>query len=401
MKTRQWLFFMTHNTRTKMKKLKYFIFPVVLLVVFFFVFSGTKMFRSFFQTKKEYDYLSLFSQVIALVKTDYVEQIQPPEKFPGAFSGMLSALDETSAYLDSKQSKIYNLYLQNNVYNCGIYGTRYSNYFYITDMVKNSTASTCKIKPGCIIKSVNGKSIYGQSFWQMYLSLLADKPETIELVLLEENSSKPCKVNVQTEPPKDTPIFKKIREDIYLVKLPRIDKERVTTLTRQLAAEQGHRSGSNPLKLIIDLRKYNGGDLDSFIQLTKLFFNETIPLKLTLKTKSGEEIFSLGSNHAFTYRAVVIINKSTRMYGELLANLFKISRHPDTPVGTLVGTETAGFISKLKQVPLKDGSSILLPEGLFLLNGKNPGKSTVKPDVKIKDEDFAAIIDRSISILNR
>ncbi|NIM13639.1 MAG: hypothetical protein GTO45_16095 [Candidatus Aminicenantes bacterium] len=384
-----------------MKKLKYFIFPVVLLVVFFFVFGGTKIFRSFSQTKKEYDYLSLFSEVVSLIKTDYVEKIQPAEKFPGAFSGMLRALDETSAYLDSKQTKIYNLYLQNKVYSCGIYGTRYSNYFYITDVVKNSTTKACEIKPGCIIKAVNGKSIYGQSFWQMYLSLLADKQETIELVLLKEDSSKPCKVKVQTEPPKDTPIFKKIQEDIYLVELSRIDEERVTTLKHQLGQKRGDRSGSNPLKLIIDLRKYNGGDLDSFIQLTKLFFNKTIPLKLTLKTKSEEETFSLGSNHALTYRAVVIINKSTRMYGELLANLFKISQPPNTYVVTLVGIETSGFISKLKQVPLKDGSSILLPEGLFLLNGKNPGKSGVKPDVKIKDEDFAAIIDRSISILEK
>ncbi len=394
-------FFMTHRKRIKMKKLTYFIFPVVLLVVFFFVFGGTKIFHSFSQTKKEYDYLSLFSEVISLVKTDYVEQIEPAEKFPGAFSGMLSALDETCAYLDRKQTGIYSLYLQNNVYNCGIHGTRYSNYFYITDAVNNSTALACEIKPGCIIKAVNGKSIYGQSFWQMYLSLLTDKPGTIELVLFEENSSKPCRVNVHTRLPGDTPIFKKIRGDIHLVELPRIDKERVTTLKRHLEAEQGRGSAGKSLKLIIDLRKYSGGDLDSFIQLAKLFFSEAIPLKLTLKTKLREETFLLGSKHAFNYRAVVIINKSTRMYGELLANLFKISRPPGTPVVTLVGAETAGFISKLKQVPLKDGSSILLPEGLFLLNGQNPGKSTVTPDVKIKNEDFAAIIDRSISILNR
>lgn len=384
-----------------MKKIKYFIFPVVLMVVFFFVFGGTKIFRSFSQTKKEYDYLSLFSEVVSLIKTDYVEKIQPAEKFPGAFSGMLSSLDKTSAYLDSKQTGIYNLYLQNNVCDCGIYGTRYSNYFYITDVVKNSTAKDCEIKPGCIIKAVNGKSIYGRSFWQMYLSLLSDKPETLELVLLKEDSSIPCKVNVQTGPPEDTPVFKKVREDIYLVELSRIDEERAAFLKHQLGQEQSRRAGSSPMKLIIDLRKYSGGDLDSFIQLTKLFFNNTIPLKLTLKTKAGEETFSLGSNHHLSYRAVVIINRSTRMYGELLANLFKISRPPNNPDVTLVGIETNGFISKLKQVPLKDGSSILLPEGLFLLNGMNPGKSTVEPDVKIKNEDFAAIIDRSISILDK
>jgi carboxyl-terminal processing protease len=388
---------------TKLKQLRYIILPVVVLVVFFFVFGGTKIFRSFSRTEKEYQYLALFSEVISLVKSDYVETLQPEEKFPGAFSGMLSSLDEFSAYLDTRQTRLYNLYLQDKACNCGIYGIKYSNYFYITDIAVDSPAEKNGIKPGSIIKAVNGKSIFGQSFWQMYFSLLSEKPETIELVLLKESSTLPYKVKLHTETIKNAPIIQKIRENIYLLELSRIDEEHLTALNRQLKQIQIQESnpGTKPLKLIIDLRKYRGGDLDAFIRLTELFFAKTTPLTLTLKTKSLEKTFSLGADEPLTYHAVVILNQSTMMYGELLANLFQVYQSGDTSVVTLVGSKTRGFISKLRQLSLSDETSILLSEGLFLLNGKNPAQNGVKPDVTIKEEDFATIIDRSISILNK
>jgi C-terminal processing protease CtpA/Prc len=64
-----------------------------------------------------------------------------------------------------------------------------------------------------------------------------------------------------------------------------------------------------------------------------------------------------------------------------------------------MGAKTRGLISKIKQFPLRDGSSILLTEGIFLLNGKNPANTGVTPDVKVKEKDSAKIIDRAVAVL--
>ncbi len=376
-----------------MKKLNRIAFFSVIVVVLFFLFGGKKIFQPFPEAQKEFDYLSLFSEIVSLVQTDYVEEIQPGEKFPGAFSRMLGSLDQTSTYLDAPKTKIYQLYQQGKTYNCGIYGAKRSNYFYISDIIPNSPAEIHGLKPGDTIKAINGKSIFEQSFWEIYLSLQTTKPDKIEVVLLqnEDSSSKPNKIILETTAIDTSLKVKEIEDSIYLVKLPRIDAKNTAQLKQKLGNEL---SRKKPLKLVIDLRKYSGGDLNAFIDLTKLFFPQPIPL--ALKTKHNKEKLLLGSAQAITYHAVVIINKSTRMYSELLAALFK--EHGKEKV-TLMGAKTRGLISKIKQFPLRDGSSILLTEGIFLLNGKNPANTGVTPDVKVKEKDSAKIIDRAVTVL--
>lgn len=376
-----------------MKKLNRIAFLSVIVLVLFFIFGGKKIFRPFPEAKKEFDYLSLISEVTSLVQTEYVEEIQPEEKFPGAFSRMLGSLDQSSTYLDAPRTKIYRLYQQGKTYNCGIYGAKRSNYFYISDIVPGSPAETHGLQPGDTIQAINGKSVFNQSFWEIYLSLMTEKPETIEVVLLqnEDSSSKPNRIKLETTTIDTNLKVKEIKGSIYLVELPRIDANNTALLKQKLGNEL---SKNKPLKLVIDLRKYSGGDLDAFIELTKLFFSQPIPF--TLKTKHNNEKLLLGSTQALTYHAVVIINKSTRMYGELLAALFKEYGKGNV---TLMGTKTRGLIAKIKQFPLHDGSSIILTEGIFLLNGKNPANTGVTPNVKVKEKDSAKIIDRAAAVL--
>ncbi len=74
----------------KTLSLRRLAFFFLLILVFFLVFGGNRIFKTASScTRNQYDYLSLFSEVIALVKTDYVEEIKPSEKFPGAFNGMI------------------------------------------------------------------------------------------------------------------------------------------------------------------------------------------------------------------------------------------------------------------------------------------------------------------------
>jgi carboxyl-terminal processing protease len=375
-----------------MSKLNKTLFGVVILVVFFFLLGGKKIFKSQSETEKEYQYLSLFSEVVTKVKTKYVEAIDTKDKFPGAFSAMLSSLDPFSSYLDAEKTEIYRSYQQGQFYGCGIYGAKRMNYFYITNVNTGSSAEKAGLKVGDIIKTVNGKSIYAHSFWEMYLSLLSTKPQNLEVILLQTKERDTKKINLQTELIIPRTIIKPIQKNVLLVKLSRFDAAAALLLKDRLITHH------KPLKLIIDLRRYTGGDFESFKKIINLFFKGTI--LLTLKLKDKEEDFLLGSKDALEYQAVVIINRSTRMYGELLAALFRQAGAVAQRPASLVGTSTQGFISKLKAIQLEDGSSILLTEGLFLLNGKPTASKGVKPDIIIKDKASREIIKKSISILN-
>jgi carboxyl-terminal processing protease len=375
-----------------MKKLTRILFSVAVLLVFVLMAGGQKLFRSFTESKREYQYLTLFSEVASLVQAEYVESIDPAQKFPGAYSAMLSTLHRTAAYLDAGQTHIYNLYNQSNACTTGIYGSKTSDYFRVTDVIEGSPGHIAGVKPGNLIKAVDGKSIFGRSRWEMVMAMATEKPETLELIVLGDSTTKPSRVLVQTRSNAAPPALStaKPQPGMLLVKLTRIDSQSAATLKTILEKEN---PGPNPVRLIIDLRTYTGGSLQGFIDMTRLLFQKSS--ELALKTKENKETFQLGSPDAFDYQAVVIINPSTMMFSELLAAMFKSRK---TGI-TLIGSQTHGFVSRLSHIAMGDGSSVLVPDGLFRIDGANPAVNGVEPDVKVKIENTADIIKRSISIL--
>lgn len=267
-----------------MRKFNRTIFLVVIIFVFFFLLGGRKLFQPYQETQIEYQYLSLFSEVAALVKTGYVEEIDVCKKFPGAFSSMVSSLDPFSAYLDKQRTDVYKAYRSGRVFGCGIFGTKVTNYFYITDVAPGSPAEKAGLKPGDRIKSVNGESIFARAFWEMYLSLLSPTAQPIEVVLFKANDQNPKKLKMQREPVQCEATIERVNPDMLLVKLPCFTPKSAALLSKSLKEQ------SKPLKLIIDLRQYHDGDLNSFIEISKLFFTGRIPL--TLKSKEKRMFFS-------------------------------------------------------------------------------------------------------------
>jgi carboxyl-terminal processing protease len=369
-----------------MKKLNQALLFLITVLLFVGLFAGKKLFLPDREEKRDYEYLSLLAEVAALVKTDYVDEIDPAVKFPGAFSAMLRELDHCSAYLEHKASTIYDRYQKGDVHGLGIYGAKRQNYFYISDILTDSPADRGGLKPGDIIKGVKGDSIYSLSFWEMYLSLLSTQPEAIELTVFRKNSSKPEKVSLRTRRLGTDTLFKKIKSHVYLIQLLRIDPNSVDFLKKKFEK----RSIST---LIVDLRKYSGGDYDSFIEISKLLLKESH--RLTLKTRGGEEVIRTGSPQAFAGDAAVITGPATIMYGEVLAALFKADG------ALLVGAATPGQAVTLKRVQLDDSSSILLTAGTFQLDGRPLCESKVVPTVETDERDDDRLIDRCLSLLHR
>jgi len=367
------------------KRIKILLF-IVTISIFFFLFIGGKFFHSSSNKNEEHKYLSLFSEITSLVRSDYVEIVKPEKRFPGAFSSMVSCLDKLSVYFDPEKTRIYNLYKKGVFYSTGIYGIKLLNYFYITDIKKNSPAEHSGVQPGDIIKSVNGKTIYSLSFWEMYFLLLTEKSENIDLVVFKKGTSKPYKITLKTKLVSCNTHIRKIKNNTFYIELSKIDEQSVRLIKESL-------TNIKSLRLIIDLRKYSGGDFESFIDMTGLFFKKTTSIVIKTREKEGKVL--LGSINHLKYKAVIIINQSTIMYSELLAALFKSVNT------TLIGTKTQGFVSKLDHITLKDGSSVLITGGIFFLKGKDLRKSEVSPEIVLKDKDWEHVLDKSLFVLEK
>ena len=90
------------NLMTK-KKIAFLTLSVALLLT---LLTGA-LFGQTTQKSNVYRYLSIFSEVFDLVKTNYVDQVGPEKLMDGAFSGITDAIDEFSYYVPPAQMAAY------------------------------------------------------------------------------------------------------------------------------------------------------------------------------------------------------------------------------------------------------------------------------------------------------
>ncbi len=366
-------------------------FVIVLLITWVFAFQTNyakdniaKLKQRYEESKKVYEFLSLFTEVAAYVKQEYVEEINPSDKFPGAYISMLKSLDKLSTYLDKEETKIHLLLNEdstNLIYSSGIFGYKAGGYFLITSILKNSPADKAGLKKGDLIKGINQKSIFSLPYWNMFYKLFSLYQKQIELVVLRKDKKDPLIFKLKTEPIILSSFSKKINNNTYVIKIRKFDNYTLNLI-----------KNLRPLinkRIIIDLREYIGGNFKNFKSISELLLPE---FNIKLRFKNKEKVEKIGNTSNKRNKMVVIINESTIMYNYLLAYFLKQSGYK------IIGKGTKGFISILLQSVFKDSSSILLSKAYFYNKGKNILKTEIKPDMTIKNAGEKEIIIKSLKL---
>lgn len=367
-----------------MKKNIHYLFLVFLLLFVFLYFDGFKLFRNRDESTGSDGYLSLFSKVMDLVKTDYVEDVNPAQKFPGAFSSMVSGVDDYSSYLSEKKSRLFQKYQNERYFGCGVYGVKNEKYFSIVDIRPDSPAYKAGLRVGDIIRKANGTSFFELSFWEMFLSMISETPEPFSLVCMKKKSKSLQTLTIDPVLITGDIIFKKINHVIRLISLMRMDMNSVNRIKAEMTKNQKS-------KWIIDLRKYSGGNFEAFLEISKIFIHEIIPL--SLETRNDKMEYLIGSDSDSMDRCVFIINASTTLYSELLAHFLKVSK------ALLIGETTTGFVPYLEQIYLDDGCSLVLNTGVFKIFNQAVLGRGVKPTVNITTADDTVLFSSCVDIL--
>ncbi len=324
-------------------------------------------------SEDDYQYLRLVAEVSSRIQREYVDVVKPDRKFPEAFASMLKSLDNCSSYLNKKKTVAYELFKSSSYCNTGIYGAVRRGYFRITSVRKDSSAWNAGIRAGDIVKAIGGESIFALSFWEVYLSLISEKPEEIELVIFRKKSKKPEKVLVKSEPSSEKPSVSYPSEGICHISLKKIDTKAVEKISEILKQEK---------KIILDLRNYEGGNPESAGRIAELFNTKS---KLTIRYKKKTETVKLSPSGKPNLPYVIIIaDESTIMEGQLLIHLIN---NKDTRV---IGRKSREFCRYLKKISFIDDTSIVMTHGIYQINGKDLSGKSIKPDIKAKDRDFIA-----------
>lgn len=292
--------------------------------------------------------LALMEETVRLVQGRYVESVAPAEKMPTALDALVTAADPRGAYLDARLCRRYRLLAQRRAWSGGAIVTRFRQRIVVSAVPAGSPAAAAGLRRGDILKTVDGRRMYDVSYWTAFLALQREEAGAVALVVQRDGGN--IRLSLPTVAPGAVPVVRDLGEDAFLISLPRLDAAAV--------AELGRLPDRPGMRVVFDLRGSEWGDFPAFQEAARLLFP---PTELILRQKEGDRRLVIGSPRPRSWRAVVLVDESTRMYQELLAALWQRN-------GTLLlGRPTAGFCAEVELHPLDDGRAVLLSRSLFRL----------------------------------
>src|SRR5512142_3275657 len=126
------------------KKLAFLAISSALLIMLI----GGALFGQATQKNNVYRYLSIFSEVFDLVRSNYVEQVSSDQLLDGAFSGVTDAVDEFSYYVSPSQMTASKNFVDIDDNGVGLVVTKRFGYAYVIAAVAGSPAAKAGLERG-------------------------------------------------------------------------------------------------------------------------------------------------------------------------------------------------------------------------------------------------------------
>ena len=237
------------------KKTAFLTLSVVLMAT---LLAGS-LFGQATQKSNIYRYLSIFSEVFDLVRSNYVESVSSDALMDGAFNGVTDAVDEFSYYVPPAQMAAYKNFADVEDNGVGVVVSKRFGYAYVISAVAGSPADKAGIERGDFIEKIDGTATTNLAIWQIRNLLRANHP--VKLQILHGGETKRDQITVQQASFHPLAISNETIAGVAYVKIPYFEKG----TAQQFRAALDDVRGRNVRKLIVDLRGNAGGSVDEAI----------------------------------------------------------------------------------------------------------------------------------------
>ena len=116
-----------------------------------------------------FEQLSLFTEVMARAKADYVEEIDEVAALEAAIDGMLGSLDPHSGYMSPEQFEALQVRTAGEYGGLGIEVTMEDGFVKVVTPMDDTPASRAGLEPGDLLTHIDEKAIVGLSILIRFL----------------------------------------------------------------------------------------------------------------------------------------------------------------------------------------------------------------------------------------
>ncbi|MPZ75561.1 MAG: PDZ domain-containing protein [Deltaproteobacteria bacterium] len=330
--------------------------------------------------RQDYETLETFTNILSIVKKNYVEDVETKDLVNGAINGMLTSLDPHSAYLTPDLYKELQMDTQGRFGGLGIEITVKNGVLTVVSPIEDTPAFKAGVKPGDMIFKIEDdftkdmtlidavKKMRGPKGTKINLSIKREGiPELIDLTLTRDT------IRVQS-------VRNRTLEPGYgYIRLAQFQERSDRDLQKAIEKFATEKDGLKGL--VLDLRNNPGGLLTQAVRITDLFLDSGLIVYTDGRIEAQKQKFFAQKNAStMDFPIVVLVNGGSASASEIVAGALQ-----DHKRAIVLGTKTFGKGSVQTILPLDDSSALRLTTArYFTPKGRSIQATGIVPDIIVE-----------------
>lgn len=360
----------------------------LVVTIFLFIFAVTSLSLSAIEKKKKdelYRKVELFSDVLAIIQTDYVNEVTGRNLIYGALKGMVSSLDPHSQFMDPETYNELKVDTEGRFGGLGIEITIKDGLLTIVTPIEDTPAWNAGLKTNDRIVKINNELTRDMTITDAVKRLRGKPGEAVNITILREAEKKILDFKIVRDiiKIKDIKDARIIEDGIGYIRM--VEFRENTFLDFNAALERLSKDGMNAL--VLDLRNNPGGLLEVAVKICERFIEKGKLILSTQGRASGQnlEFISHTNNPILELPLVILINEGSASGSEIVAGCLQ-----DYKRAIIMGNKSFGKGSVQTVIPLSDGSALRLTTSKYLTPKGNQihGKGVV-PNIVVEESKIA------------
>ena len=326
-----------------------------------------------------YNKLKIFSEVLSLIESNYVESVGSDDIVNGAIRGMVKALDPHTSYLPPASYKEMQVETTGKFGGLGIEISIRDGVLTVVSPIEETPAFEVGIQSGDKIIKIEDESTLDMTLQDAVSRLRGETGSPVTITIFRESFKAPKEFTIVRAIIKvRSVVHKRYKKDIGYIKIRSFSKNTSLDLDKALAELKKKEIS----KLILDLRNNPGGLLNQAVEVTDRFLNRENLIVYT-KGRSDEQNMRFTSHDkvaGVSYPLIILVNGGSASASEIVAGALQ-----DLNRAIVVGTPTFGKGSVQTIIPLSDGSALRLTTARYYTpSGRVIQENGIEPDITIE-----------------
>jgi carboxyl-terminal processing protease len=328
-----------------------------------------------------YKQVELFSDSLAIISSEYVDEVTPKDLIYGALKGMLSSLDPHSQFMDPDTYNELKTDTEGKFGGLGIEITIKDGLLTVVTPIDGTPAWKAGVKANDRIIKINNELTRDITITDAVKKLRGKPGDPVNITILRESEKKILEFKLVRDIIKlnDIKNAKILEDGIGYIQLVEFGEN--TPKDLDSALENLKKEGMSAL--ILDLRNNPGGLLEVAVEVTEKFIETGKLVVYTKGRKASQnlEFVSRWKNPILDLPLAILINEGSASGSEIVAACLQ-----DYKRAIILGTKSFGKGSVQTVIPLGDGSALRLTTSrYFTPSGKQIHGKGVLPDIVVEE----------------